>query len=68
MGNVYLVQQWCEEKSHWEISGVFDTQDKAILACRDNNYCILKMVLNEQFPHESVDGDYFFPFQQEENE
>lgn len=41
----------------WEISGVFDSEEKAIAACRDENYAYIAMEMNKQGPHETVPLD-----------
>lgn len=47
----------------WEFQGVFDTEEKAIEACRDRNYHYSKWVLNEQVPHETFCKETFYPIQ-----
>jgi hypothetical protein len=38
-----------------EIQGVFDSEDLAVKACRDENYYVIGgMKLNEQLPHETI--------------
>lgn len=36
----------------WGFQGVFDTEGKAIAACRDANYFVAKVILNQSLPHE----------------
>jgi hypothetical protein len=65
MTKVWIVQQWVkgvwgERKQQWEDSvfeftGVFDTEEKAVAACRDKNYCVAPITVNEPFPHEKVE-------------
>lgn len=57
--NVYLVQQWNEERAHYEISGIFDDIIKAFDACRDETYVVGEFELNKQLPHEPVDGTWW---------
>lgn len=50
------------EAKLWELSGVFDSKEKAIAACRDENYWWAKVNLNEQFPHETCQfEEYGYP-------
>lgn len=59
--NIYLVTQYVEsdEQHHW--SGIFDSLDKAIGACRDRDYCVTRFTMNEQAPHEEIHGVHYFP-------
>jgi len=56
---LYLVQQWNDQTSIWEISGIFSEKEKAISACRDESYVIGQFELDKQLPHESVDGVWY---------
>ncbi len=61
--NLWLVGQhkpdvWCK----WEWVGVFDSEEKAVSACRNGNYFLSPLTLNEVAPDASVpapDGSYF---------
>ena len=45
----------------WEFAGVFDSEQKAIDACRDQSYFIAPYNINEIHPHETVpmEGIYY---------
>jgi hypothetical protein len=45
----------------WELQGVFTTEALAIAACRDNQYFIGPMTLNESLPHNKAEwiGCYY---------
>lgn len=52
---LWLVGQYREDSEHkWEFQGVFDSEEKAIAACRYSWYFIAPARLNEQVPHETV--------------
>ena len=38
----------------WEFQGVFSTKDLAVAACRDGNYWICRVKLDESLPHETM--------------
>lgn len=40
----------------WDFQGIFDSEEKAIEACRDENYFIMPFILNQQCPHETVEN------------
>lgn len=61
MGKLYLVGQNINyESGLWEFSGLFDNRDLAIDSCRDENYWVAEVELNEQLPHEKVDFNFAF--------
>lgn len=39
----------------WVFQGIFDSKDKAIGACKDENYFIGPAILNESLSHDDVD-------------
>ena len=45
----------------WQLSGVFDSKEKAVSACRTWEYFVGSVTLNQQFPHETVpwEGCYY---------
>lgn len=47
--------------SVWDFQGVYDSEEKAIAACRDATYWIAPAHLNRELPHESADwpGAYY---------
>lgn len=65
--DLYLVLQvrldWKSDKGcGGEIAGVFSTRKKALNACRDEMYCVLPIVLDKRYPHETVvNTDAFYP-------
>jgi len=66
--NVFLVFQYFD-KEHFLFQGVFTTKEKAIKACRANNYCICPAVLNEERPPE-IEGwdDAWYPYLENEKQ
>lgn len=47
----------------WEIVGVFSSQEKAIQACRDMDYFVGPMIMNQAMPHEPTEWEgSFYPF------
>ena len=40
----------------WEFQGLFDTEEKAVAACRSPWYWIVPVVLNEERPDETTPG------------
>ncbi len=60
---LYLVGQYKEDKST-EIQGIFDSKDKAITACRNENFWWMRLTLNEELPIDTIetpDEDFDFP-------
>ncbi|MBP2657889.1 MAG: hypothetical protein H6Q69_921 [Firmicutes bacterium] len=68
---VWLVQRfvggvWDERGEKWglcefEITGIFDSEQKAIDACLDHNYVVAPIEINYTFPEERVKipGSYY---------
>jgi len=60
MTKVYLVMQQPEgsdrESEFSEISGIFSSSNKAIKACRNQRYCYAEVILDHQFPDETING------------
>lgn len=50
---LWIVGQHTGEEA-WEFQGVFDSEAKAIGACRDASYFVAPAALNETHSHESV--------------
>lgn len=50
---VWFVGQYKEGEA-WEIQGVFSTEDAAKAACRKFNYFYLPLILDENFPDETI--------------
>ena len=38
----------------WDCQGIFDSHEKAVAACRTQNYFIMPLELNKQLPHETI--------------
>ena len=61
MIKLFLVGQNIDyESGLWDFSGIFDNKDVAIDACRDENYWVAEVILNEQLSHEKVDFKFAF--------
>lgn len=60
---LYVVSRDSDSPEHvWELQGVFDTEEAAKAACRDDTYCYFLVKLNESVPHETiVRDDAIFP-------
>ena len=71
---LWIVGQHKEEieegKNVWEFGGVFDSEDKAIAACRSDDYYVAPFELNEAQPDETCKmiGSYypFYDYEKEE--
>lgn len=49
-------------KKSWDFQGIFDSEEKAIEACKTIDYFIAPVVLNEEVPKESSEfKDAYFP-------
>ena len=70
--NRFDYESWQTLDEPWEVCGVFDSEAMAVEACRDFNYWIMPLEMNEQLPHESVsvsvDGGYYPWFNYETGE
>ena len=51
----WIVGQSLGEISRWEFQGIFDSEAKAVLACRNRNYFIAPAILNVEQPDETAD-------------
>lgn len=40
----------------FEFQGIFDSKDKAVAACRTDQYVMFPATLNESLPHETLEG------------
>jgi len=38
----------------WDFQGIFDSEEKAQLACRNQNYFIFPIELNKEYPDEPI--------------
>jgi hypothetical protein len=38
----------------WELQGIFDSDTKAIIACRDESYFVSPITINKELPHETI--------------
>lgn len=63
----YRIGEW--EKGHqvFEFAGVFDSEEKAVAACRDENYYIFPSKLNERLPHETIPDNGYYPLAKKES-
>ena len=45
----------------WDFQGVFDSEERAVAACRDEKYFVAPATLNAELPHESHEfpGGYY---------
>lgn len=43
-----------ESEDRWEFFGVFDSEEKAVKACKDANYFVGPVELNEELPSEAI--------------
>jgi len=50
---LYLVMQVIDYP-HFQVGGIFDTEDKAIAACRTEDYCFGEIELNKPAPHWTI--------------
>lgn len=53
---LWFVGKFIELESRFEIQGVFSTRDKAVAACREREYFVTPLLLDENLP----DQDYVF--------
>jgi hypothetical protein len=49
---IYLVSYFREKIDRFETVGVFSTEEKAIQACKDENFCWNTLILDESTPEE----------------
>jgi len=63
--NIYLVEKVIDEDfTKSEFQGIFSTKEKAIAACRDENYFWVEAILDEEQPHETCqfkEGKFGYP-------
>jgi hypothetical protein len=58
-----LKGKWSPKGSKWEFQGVFSKRSKAVKACKNSNYFIYPVCLNEEYPLTSVlPTDFEYPF------
>lgn len=60
MKTLWLVGQFIAETEHgnvWAFQGIFETRELAVAACRDRNYSVQSVRLNEEIQH----GTQYFP-------
>ena len=54
---LWLVGQFIEENAQgimWEFQGIFNSEDKAIKACKDEDYFIVPADMNKEIPKDTV--------------
>ncbi len=59
-GEVWIcgqMKEWFEDASRWEFAGVFSTEKKADIACRDKTYFIFPQMIDERIPHETCEPE-----------
>lgn len=39
----------------WEFAGVFEGEERAVAECRDRNYFIAPVIVNQTLPHERTE-------------
>lgn len=65
--DLYIVYQWIGSVDYY-FQGVFDSREKAIKACRTDQYCVCPAKLNEQIPDEITKWEgCFYPLNKHEN-
>jgi hypothetical protein len=58
--NVWIVGRWKRNLSKpWGFEGVFDSEEKAIAACKSWRYFIAPVTLNEVVPDGVMAGSYY---------
>ena len=50
---IWIVGKYIDD-AHWEVGGVFDSEELAVAACHDWNYFIAPLIMNEVAPRESM--------------
>lgn len=46
----------------WDFQGIFDSEEKAVKACKTKNYFVAPVLLNEEIPEESTEfPDSYYP-------
>jgi len=63
-----LTGKYVGASTPWEFQGVFDSEQKAIAACRDENYFIYSAIMNQELPDESVEPDGRYPLHPNDND
>lgn len=54
MNQVWLVFQWYGKELLFQ--GVFDTEQKAVDACKSERYCVCPAIMNEELVHSREDN------------
>lgn len=57
---MYLVMK-CHRTVPPDVQGIFSTEEKAIVACRDYNYCYRPFNIDEELPKKSTFDGWIFP-------
>ena len=57
-----LKGKWSPKGSKWEFQGVFSKRSKAVKACKNSNYFIYPVCLNQEYPMTSIlPTDFEYP-------
>ena len=60
---LWFVGQYKEKKDTFEIQGIFSTEERALKACKDRNYFIHPLMLDEELPHETTKWKGYYPIE-----
>ena len=57
-----LKGKWSPKGSKWEFQGIFSNKKKAVKACKNENYFIFPIKLDQELPVETViPSEYYYP-------
>ena len=52
---LWIVGQHEDPTKQWQFQGVYSSQENAVAACRDANYFVARVRLDERMPHERTE-------------
>ncbi len=58
---LYLVGQYKIKSDTFDLQGIFSTESKAMIACKNSNYFINPLKLDKYLPHESIKWKGYYP-------
>lgn len=58
---LYVVGQVNQEDNFWELTGIFDTEEKALENCKDWTYFLGPMETNQSFHDTEEWPDLYYP-------